>query len=121
MNYRIFPPEEMMMATVNLPLSKSISNRMLIINALTPGASLPTKIADCDDTSLLTAALCAINDANGDIEINTGAAGTATRFVTAYICSREGINATIDGSERMRQRPMGILIDSLRALGADIK
>lgn len=121
MNYRIFPPEEMMMATINLPLSKSISNRMLIINALTPGATLPTKIADCDDTNLLTAALYAINDANGDIEINTGAAGTATRFVTAYICSREGVNATVDGSERMRQRPMGILIDSLRALGADIK
>lgn len=121
MNYRIYPPEEMMMATINLPLSKSISNRMLIINALTPGATLPTKIADCDDTNLLTAALYAINDANGDIEINTGAAGTATRFVTAYICSREGVNATVDGSERMRQRPMGILINSLRALGADIK
>lgn len=121
MNYRIFPPEEMMMATINLPLSKSISNRMLIINALTPGATLPTKIADCDDTNLLTAALNAIKDANGDIEINTGAAGTATRFVTAYLCSREGVNATVDGSERMRQRPMGILIDSLRALGADIK
>lgn len=120
MNYRIFPPEEMMMATVNLPLSKSISNRMLIINALTPGVALPTKIADCDDTNLLTAALNAINEADGDIEINTGAAGTATRFVTAFICSRHGVNATIDGSERMRQRPMGILIDSLRALGADI-
>lgn len=121
MNYRIYPPEEMMMATINLPLSKSISNRMLIINALTPGATLPTQIADCDDTNLLTSALKAVANADGEVEINTGAAGTATRFITAYLCSRLGVNATVDGSERMRQRPMGILIDSLRALGADIR
>lgn len=121
MNYRIYPPEEMMMATINLPLSKSISNRMLIINALTPGATLPTQIADCDDTNLLTSALNAIDEADGEVAINTGAAGTATRFITAYLCSRQGVNATVDGSERMRQRPMGILIDSLRALGADIR
>ncbi|MBD5235627.1 MAG: 3-phosphoshikimate 1-carboxyvinyltransferase [Barnesiella sp.] len=121
MNYRIFPPEEMMMATVNLPLSKSISNRMLVINALTPDAPSELTIADCDDTRLLAQALRQAAEANGEITVNTGAAGTATRFITAYLSSRPGISAVVDGSERMRQRPMGILIDSLRALGADIE
>lgn len=120
MNYRIFPPEEMMMATIELPLSKSISNRMLIINALTPGGDVPVRIADCDDTNLLAKAIADASAVKGEIEVNTGAAGTATRFITAYLCAREGISANVDGSERMRQRPMGILIDSLRALGADI-
>lgn len=120
MNYRILPPEDMMMATVELPLSKSISNRMLIINALTPGADAPSDIADCDDTNLLAKALSDVAGATGEITVDTGAAGTATRFITAYLCTRRGVSAIVDGSERMRQRPMGILIDSLRALGADI-
>lgn len=121
MDYRIYPPEEMMMAEIALPLSKSISNRMLIINALTPGGDVAVKIADCDDTNLLAKALSATAAAKGAVEVNTGAAGTATRFITAYLSAYEGITATVDGSERMRQRPMGILIDSLRALGADIE
>lgn len=121
MDYRIYPPEEMLMATAYLPLSKSISNRILIINALTPGATLHSGVAQCDDTEALGTALLSLSKATGKIAINTGAAGTATRFLTAYLAVREGISATLDGSERMRQRPMGILIDSLRALGADIK
>lgn len=108
------------MATVELPLSKSISNRMLIINALTPEADAPSDIADCDDTNLLAKALSDVAGATGEITVDTGAAGTATRFITAYLCTRRGVSAIVDGSERMRQRPMGILIDSLRALGADI-
>lgn len=111
----------MMMATVNLPLSKSISNRMLIINALTPGASLMSEVAVCDDTEVLGNALLSLSGNTGKIAVNTGAAGTATRFITAYLAVREGISAIVDGTERMRQRPMGILVDSLRALGADIK
>ncbi len=121
MDYRIYPPEEMMMAEIALPLSKSISNRMLIINALTPGGDVAVNIADCDDTNLLAKALSATAAAKGEVEVNTGAAGTATRFITAYLSAYQGIAATVDGSERMRQRPMGILIDSLRALGADIE
>lgn len=108
------------MASVELPLSKSISNRMLIINALTPGADAPSDIADCDDTNLLTKALSDVAGATGEITVDTGAAGTATRFITAYLCTCRGVSAVVDGSERMRQRPMGILIESLRALGADI-
>lgn len=121
MDYRIFPPEEMVMATVSLPLSKSISNRMLIINALTPGAAPLEAVADCDDTAALAAAIAAVGQAGGTVAVNTGAAGTATRFITAYLATREGVEATVDGSERMRRRPMKVLIDSLRAIGADIE
>lgn len=108
------------MATVELPLSKSISNRVLIINALTPGADRKIATADCDDTNLLSEGLEKAAKRGEEIQINTGAAGTATRFITAYLSATPGVNVMVDGSERMRHRPMGILIDSLRALGADI-
>ena len=78
MNYRIFPPEEMIDATITLPLSKSISNRALIINALTHDALPLSNIAKCNDTDAMVSAL-----GSNDMEINIGAAGTATRFLTA--------------------------------------
>ena len=52
--------------------------------------------------------------------INVGAAGTAMRFLTAYFATCEGATVTLDGIERMRQRPIGPLVDTLRQLGADI-
>ena len=116
MNYRIFPPEEMIDATIALPLSKSISNRALIINALTRNALPLNAMAQCDDTDAMVAALAA--DGN---EINVGAAGTAMRFLTAYFASKPGRIVTLDGSARMRQRPIGALVDALRKCGAKIE
>lgn len=113
MDYKIFPPEEILEATVNLPLSKSISARALVMAAL--GASRPAEVADCADTKAMSEALS--SDSN---EINVGAAGTAMRFLTAYFASREGRTVTLDGSERMRERPIGPLVESLRSLGAGI-
>lgn len=115
MDYRIYPPQEFIDAEINLPLSKSISNRALIINALTPGASPLEHIADCADTKAMTRGLQSDDDT-----INIGAAGTAMRFLTAYFATREGRTVTLDGSERMRQRPIGQLVDTLRTAGADI-
>lgn len=116
MNYRIFPPDEMIEASIALPRSKSISNRALIINALTDGALPLTGIARCDDTDVTVAALA--SDGN---EINIGAAGTAMRFLTAYYASCDGRTVTIDGSERMRHRPIRALVDALRQCGAEIE
>ena len=116
MNYRIFPPEEMIDATITLPLSKSISNRALIINALTHNALPLDAIAQCDDTDAMVEALAADRD-----EINVGAAGTAMRFLTAYFASQPGRIVTLDGSARMRQRPIGALVDALRKCGAKIE
>lgn len=94
-----------------------MSARALIISALTPGAPLPADVSECDDTAALAAAL-----ANpGETDINVGASGTAMRFLTAYYASRPGLHARLDGSERMRRRPIGPLVDALRELGADIE
>lgn len=116
MDFKIFPPEELADLAVRLPLSKSESNRSLIISALTPGASRPAQLADCDDTDAMLAAL---DRTSGPV--NIGAAGTAMRFLTAYYACTPGADVTLDGSERMRQRPVGELVDALRALGADIE
>lgn len=116
MNCHIFPPEEFIEANISLPLSKSISNRALIINALTPGAIDIEQVAKCDDTDSMVAALN-----NQSESINIGAAGTAMRFLTAYFAAIPGRTVTLDGSERMRQRPIEALVNALRDCGADIK
>lgn len=117
MDLKIFPPEELTGAAVTLPLSKSESNRQLIIAALTPGAKRrPCAVAECDDTDALLAGLDATSGC-----VNIGAAGTAMRFLTAYYACRPGVDLTLDGSERMRQRPIAPLVNALRSLGADIE
>ncbi len=116
MNCRIFPPDDFIEARISLPLSKSISNRALIINALTPGATELANVAKCDDTDVMVTAL----KSDCDI-INIGAAGTAMRFLTAYFAASSGRAITLDGSERMRQRPIAALVDALRDCGADIE
>lgn len=116
MNYRIFPPEEMIDVAINLPLSKSISNRALIINALTPNALPLGAIAKCNDTDAMVEALASDSE-----NVNIGAAGTAMRFLTAYFASTPGRTVTLDGSARMRQRPIKALVDALRECGAKIE
>ena len=73
-------------------------------------------VAVCDDTSVLQKALASDSD-----EINIGAAGTAMRFLTAYLAVAEGSETVLDGSERMRCRPIAPLVDALRSLGAEIE
>lgn len=116
MNYRIYPPEDIMEATVTMPLSKSVSNRALIINALTVNAAPAAPLADCGDTIAMRRAL-----ASADEKIDIGDAGTAMRFLTAFYATREGRTTLLDGSERMRHRPIAPLVDALRQCGADIK
>lgn len=116
MNCRVFPPDEMLETRVSLPLSKSISNRALIINALTDSALPLKKVAKCDDTDVMVVAL-----SSDEACVNIGAAGTAMRFLTAYFSSRQGREVVIDGTERMRHRPIAVLVDALRACGATIE
>lgn len=121
MDYRIIPPEEMIEATITLPLSKSVSNRQLIINALTPNAPRMKEVAQCDDSSFLQKVLDdSALSADGSI-FSVGAAGTALRFLTAYFATVEGKSVILDGSERLRQRPISPLVDALRILGAEIE
>ncbi|WP_295731101.1 3-phosphoshikimate 1-carboxyvinyltransferase [uncultured Muribaculum sp.] len=115
MDYRIFPPEELPEAIVGLPLSKSISNRVLIINALAGGAPMTCQVARCDDTDVMVSAL-----ESEDENLSVGAAGTAMRFLTAYFAAKPGRTVSLDGSERMRRRPIAPLVDALRECGAEI-
>lgn len=116
MNYRIIAPRRIE-GEIDLPASKSISNRVLLLNALCATPGKLSNLAQCDDTDAVLSAL-AQPDAS---EVNIGAAGTAMRFLTAYFATREGREVVIDGTERMRQRPIGVLVDALRQLGADIE
>ena len=97
-------------------MSKSISNRALVIAALCGERAQVLRPALCDDTAVMVDALS--QQDGGDI--NVGAAGTAMRFLAAYFATRKGMTVTLDGVERMRQRPIGVLVDALRSLGAHI-
>ena len=97
---------------INLPASKSISNRALVINALAGGEMQIENLSVCDDTYVMERAL-----REHPYTIDIMAAGTAMRFLTAYCAVTPG-ERVITGTERMRHRPIGVLVDGLRALGA---
>lgn len=114
MQYKITAPERIQ-ATINLPASKSISNRALMIHALAGGDTLPDNLSDCDDTEVIIRALAAM-----PYEIDIKAAGTAMRFMTAYLSVTEGKHL-LTGTDRMKRRPIAPLVNALRYLGADIR
>lgn len=113
LQYTIKAPSRLR-ASVALPSSKSISNRALIINALAGVTTFPENISDCDDTKVMVRALEKMPDM-----IDVHAAGTAMRFLTAYLSVTPGEH-TLTGIERMRHRPIRALVDALRCLGANI-
>ncbi len=105
-------------ATVPLPTSKSISNRALLIQALCPTQRYAIKnLAVCDDTDHMLQGIQAKRV--GAPLIDIGATGTAMRFLTAYLAITSGVTI-LTGSERMQQRPIKVLVEALRALGADV-
>ena len=114
MQYIVSCPEHID-TSIMLPASKSISNRALIIQALTKGGMMPENLSDCDDTEVIIRGLGKQSEI-----IDIKAAGTAMRFMTAYLSATEGEH-TITGTERMKHRPIGILVDALRYLGAEIE
>ena len=101
-----------------LPASKSISNRCLIIDALTSNKCKLENISKAKDTITLQNILDKLNQ--GEVEFNVGHAGTTMRFLTAFFCLRDGVQI-LTGSKRMRERPIKILVDALRSLGANIE
>ena len=133
-----------------MPASKSISNRALLLHALCPAKQTEEKcgnakeeirnLALCDDTRVMQKALeqasvllsnkesekegsdsfPLVEKENKALNINVEGAGTAMRFLTAYFACQEGFNVVLTGNERMQQRPIALLVDALRSLGADI-
>ena len=116
MNLQLTAPQRAS-ATIALPFSKSITNRALLIQALCDDRPQVLHPALCDDTAVMVKALAH----NTNTPINIEGSGTAMRFLTAYFATRQGLTVTLDGNQRMRQRPIGVLVDALRALGADIR
>jgi len=107
-------PSGPLVGEVDLPISKSIANRYLIISALA-GSKLSLSEDLPEDVRILQEAL------NSDSsEINIGMAGTAMRFLTAFYAVQEGKTVVLTGAERMKQRPIAELVEALRSLGADI-
>ncbi len=115
--------------TVQLTGSKSECNRALIIEALSGGKVKVVNISDAADTQTLADILWGDkwNQQHKDLptlECNVGPAGTAMRFLTAYFTlhgKEQGKEIILTGSERMKQRPIGILVNALRRLGAHIE
>ncbi len=101
-------------STIKITGSKSESNRLLLLKALFPELQIEN-ISDSDDSQLMTKAL----RSNGEI-IDIHHAGTAMRFLTAYFAIQDGREVILTGSERMKERPIEILVEALQELGADI-
>lgn len=114
MQYQLSAPA-ILDAGIQLPASKSISNRALVLHSLAHGKTLPCNLSDCDDTQVMVRAL----DGNPE-HIDILAAGTAMRFLTAYLSVTPG-RRIITGTQRMQQRPIRLLVDALRELGAQIE
>lgn len=115
MKYTLYAPERLR-GTVLLPASKSISNRALILHGLSGGnMDEIDNLSDCDDTQVM---IRAFREQPGVVDIM--AAGTAMRFLTAYLSVTPG-ERVITGTKRMRQRPIAVLVDALRSLGASIE
>jgi len=117
MIYTIKPPASID-AKILLPASKSISNRILILNALSNSNYSVKNLSASDDTQVLKNALS--SHSTGNTAFDVGAAGTSMRFLTAFLAQSEGI-WTITGSQRMKNRPIRILVDSLREIGGKIE
>lgn len=97
-----------------LPASKSISNRALIINALAGNHSQLHNLSDANDTQLM---LRLVNSPEKTIDVED--AGTTMRFLTAFFAVNNQ-NKILTGTSRMKERPIGLLVDALRTLGASI-
>ena len=108
-------PTTTLNASIHLPASKSISNRALILNAVTGNSTSIHNLSEADDTVLMQFVLL-----SNETTFNLKNAGTCMRFLTAYFAAKSGKEVTLLCDERMEQRPIHSLVDALRQLGAHI-
>jgi 3-phosphoshikimate 1-carboxyvinyltransferase len=105
---------------ISLTGSKSECNRALIISALSQGSVVVENLSNAADTITLNRILNELSQNNLHQQtVDVGPAGTAMRFLTAFLAAKDG-KFLLTGSERMKQRPIGILVEALKAIGADI-
>jgi 3-phosphoshikimate 1-carboxyvinyltransferase len=115
MKYLVSKPDKTLKGSIVLPGSKSVANRALIIHALSYSLYPIENLSESDDTRVMEQ----VFNSNTNV-FDIGHAGTAMRFLTAFLAQIVG-EWTITGSERMKQRPIGILVDALNKLGARIE
>ena len=114
MNIKLNKSEIVKHSKLTITGSKSESNRLLLLQALHPELEI-SNISNSDDSVLMQKAL-----ASKDAIIDIHHAGTAMRFLTAYFATQEGREVILTGSGRMKERPIGLLVDALKQLGAGI-
>lgn len=114
MDLQLHLTENKISSEITISGSKSESNRLLILQKLFTGLEIEN-LSDSDDSKHLQHAL----STNEEI-VDIGHAGTAMRFLTAYFATQENREVILTGSERMQNRPIGILVDALKSLGAEI-
>lgn len=112
---KISHPTKVAKGVIHLTGSKSISNRVLIIQALCKDEFKIENLSSSADTQTLVRLLASEN-----LDLNAGHAGTTYRFMTAY-CAVTGREALLSGSDRMHQRPIGELVDAINSLGGNIQ
>lgn len=115
MKYIVSKPDKSLKGSVVLPSSKSIANRALIIHALSYCPYPIENLSDSDDTKVMEQ----VFSSNTNL-FDIGHAGTAMRFLTAFLSQIVG-EWILTGSDRMKQRPIGILVEALTKLGARIE
>lgn len=115
MNYKICHPTKIVDCEIDLPSSKSISNRLLIIQSLCKDDFKINNLSNSDDTCSLQLAL---QKNSGTIDV--GAGGTTLRFLTAYLAAKEGKEFILTGTSRLKERPIKELVEALKMLGAEI-
>tara|TARA_R110000737_G_scaffold122643_2_gene154564 strand:- start:343 stop:1572 length:1230 start_codon:yes stop_codon:yes gene_type:complete len=108
------PSNKYLNETITITGSKSESNRSLLLAALFPTISIQN-LSNSDDAQVMEQGL---KITKGTVDIHH--AGTAMRFLTGYFASQEGKEVVLTGSKRMTERPIEILVDALKSLGADI-
>ena len=119
--YRVSHPSKTLKGAVTLSASKSESNRILIIQALCKERFEIKNLATAEDTVILKEILDTVySKLFPEVTFDVGGAGTTMRFLTAYLSVKPGV-FTLTGNDRMKKRPIGILVDALRQLGADIE
>jgi len=114
--------DKILKGTIPLPASKSISNRLLMIRAMSGKDFCISNLSDADDTRLLQKLIALVSVGPGRknvMELDAANAGTVMRFLTAWLAIKPG-KWVLTGSERMKQRPIGILVEALNHLGASI-
>lgn len=109
-------PNSIIRSHLQITGSKSESNRLLLLNQLFHQALTLENVSNAEDSQLMQQAL-----ANTSAIVDIHHAGTAMRFLTAYFSTQEGRTVTLTGSDRMKQRPIGVLVEALNQLGADIR